>query len=685
MKPLRVFLSIWNWWIRGCDIFDLSEFYIREFCFRDENVYTQNDKSFVDATLGWVVAWVGTALVSCWLWEGHFLGWAGDIRGVWVVKPGSFSRSRLVAFLFLFVWSVGKHSDSLPSICRRLLVGGHKWCWLLGFMSGFCLNMGDTRQDWLGGLSFRCTLPCSHTPMPETVIGFRNLVLFTSVYRWWKAHLTKTHDCWKYHIWCWECILQLWYSNGQHMPVFGYKGKMGNYLCGQFLNTKMMFSGSNKYIYYSMLWVCCLVLGLKSQIWFYVWLAKRYSCTRDTQFNQRYADTSWACNWVRDCWVGITVCWKLIYTGTLFWFGLNMWFLTGDWAVLWILWFWPQYKLRIQQTIAMVWYRGNFGLLDWFKNSLVVLVALNSLNELWYNLCGVCKCLDVLYGSMRVLFDPQSLLMVLIKVCRGKVVQCPAVIVKVPKRLMVVLLDLLGSISNVSWKHHGLLSVNLLADSRSFYTVKFMVCLSDMFGSLLVRTKAQLGFIMLCSSKAEAHKFNIKSGYYLKAQIWTGSVCHVAQSWILIVFLIKLKTWACSVYMGPSLVLQLKSRVSFTKVHMVMLSLLKAHVWIIRWLHGRMKAEDSRLTHKGHFSVWSGSLWIAWIKYVWAARFYGPRCGVKHYRNFCNLDRIGKYMSLSQCDFRFFLCNPKRGCMVSYFWSPKHVLGMIRGNAPLMM
>ncbi|KAJ0808122.1 hypothetical protein HanPI659440_Chr01g0000011 [Helianthus annuus] len=290
MKLLRFFLSIWNWWVMGCDMFDPSEFFEREFFPGDENVYTQTDKSFVsftltvDATLGWVVAWVGAARLSCWSWEGHCLGWAGDIRGDWVVKPGSLSRSLLVAFSFLFVWSVGKHSAQLPFFCRRLLVGGHKWRWLLGFILGLLLNLGDTRQDWLGGLSFRCTPPCFHTPMPETVIGFRNLVIiFTSVYRWdwvtgcvlswglfflsscgtepiwvckiglyralgwWTARFIKSHMSWKHHTWGWACILQLWNCNNQQTTAFGYRGNMGIYLCGQLLNLQVMSTGSNKY------------------------------------------------------------------------------------------------------------------------------------------------------------------------------------------------------------------------------------------------------------------------------------------------------------------------------------------------------------------------------------------------------------------------------------------------------
>ncbi|MFS7909497.1 hypothetical protein Hanom_Chr02g00095281 [Helianthus anomalus] len=563
------------------------------------------------------------------------MGWDGVIRGRRVVNLVSFSSRLLVYCSSLLIWSIGFYVFILLHlICRRMLFRGLLGCWVMWLLSGFMFNLGDIRQAWLGGVSFRCIPTCSYTPMPETSIGLRNLGAgLNFLYRWGWARKTTGVSCIPLSTGM-GSMRRCWRRNSQQVLDNGCRGNMVKIIFG-LLNfaygippefNKINNHGDN----FSLAWICFVLLN-------YLWDNNNYGRI-----------------------LVITGCpYMLTYTGTLFWFGLNLWFLTGDWAVLWILWFWPQYKLRIQQTIAMVWYRGNFVLLDWFKNSLVVLVALNSLNELWYNLCGVCNCSDVLFGSMRLLFGPQSLLMVLIKVCRGKVVQCPAVIVKVPKRLMVVLLDLLGSISNVSWKLHGLVSVNLLAGS--------VICLC-----------------LLCSSKAEAHKFNIKSGYYLEAQIWTGSVSHVAQSWILIVFLIKLKTWACSVYMGPSLVLQLKARVWVTKVHMVMLSLLKAHVWTIRWLHGLMKTEDSRLIHKGHFSVRSGSIWIAWIKYVWAARFYGPRCGVKHYRKFCNLDRIGKYMSLSQWDFRFF-CNPKRGCMVSYFWSPKHVLGMIRGNAPLMM
>ncbi|MFS7956957.1 hypothetical protein Hanom_Chr07g00660761 [Helianthus anomalus] len=50
----------------------------------------------------------------------------------------------------------------------------------------------------------------------------------------------------------------------------------------------------------------------------------------------------------------------------------------------------------------------------------------------------------------------------------------------------------------------------------------------------------------------------------------------------------------------------------------------------------------------------------------------------------CKFDRLDEYMYITQINARFF-CSPRRGCMVSYFWSPKHVLGMLRGNAPMRL
>ncbi|KAJ0634465.1 hypothetical protein HanLR1_Chr17g0688451 [Helianthus annuus] len=281
MMLLRPVVIFWKHWVMRDANFDPSEFFMRESLSGDENVYTQNVKSLdnftltVAADLGWDMSWVGSVTLVCCLWNGPLMGWVGDIRGGWVGNPVSFSRSHLVGCFFLFVWSVGLNFVPFPYFCHRLLVRGHNWCWMVGVI----VNPGDIRLDRLGGLSIRCSPPCSHTLMPETDIGFRNhgvnFILFSGgvglwvelltgdlfllsscgfVYVWvhgnvmyralmrWQLRSLRSYVSWKHHMWYLEFILQCWSIHRPLNQVFGFRGKMGNYMYGQLLKFKRLVS-----------------------------------------------------------------------------------------------------------------------------------------------------------------------------------------------------------------------------------------------------------------------------------------------------------------------------------------------------------------------------------------------------------------------------------------------------------
>ncbi|MFS7899186.1 hypothetical protein Hanom_Chr00s047125g01777621 [Helianthus anomalus] len=200
-----VLAVVGSWWLLGPIMPKLIGFDKRETPYRDENVNTQNIKSFVLSTLtvinfllfvwlggnglgwltvetlaavGWEGMWAGI-WVLCWYdWAGQFMGWVGDIRGVWVVKPRSYSGSLLVICLSHPLWSIGVNRIlfSLPVLYHRLLFRGHLRRLVYCGLSGKKSYPGDIRKDQLGGPSFRCNPICSSTPMLETNVGTRNLL-----------------------------------------------------------------------------------------------------------------------------------------------------------------------------------------------------------------------------------------------------------------------------------------------------------------------------------------------------------------------------------------------------------------------------------------------------------------------------------------------------------------------------
>ncbi|MFS7909492.1 hypothetical protein Hanom_Chr02g00095231 [Helianthus anomalus] len=143
---------------------------------------------------GDMMGWAAVAIISGWqickgqgvvlgyyffaAGVGVILGWAGDIRGWWVDPSFSVSWCHWVfCLLSLIFWTLGSVFDLNPSLyafisCRRHLV-------VLGLVCvlGINTNLGVIRQDWFGRMSFRW-LPHLHpTPKPKP-LGSRNRVCF---------------------------------------------------------------------------------------------------------------------------------------------------------------------------------------------------------------------------------------------------------------------------------------------------------------------------------------------------------------------------------------------------------------------------------------------------------------------------------------------------------------------------
>ncbi|MFS8013774.1 hypothetical protein Hanom_Chr15g01337071 [Helianthus anomalus] len=76
---------------------------------------------------------------------------------------------------------------------------------------------------------------------------------------------------------------------------------------------------------------------------------------------------------------------------------------------------------------------------------------------------------------------------------------------------------------------------------------------------------------------------------------------------------------------------------------------------------------------------------VIWqIKSPWIVNYHRYHRIIRCSCQLCYQTWLSRIVSIDTCSVRF-LCNPNQGSMISYFWSPKPVLGMIRGYAPLTM
>ncbi|MFS8013798.1 hypothetical protein Hanom_Chr15g01337321 [Helianthus anomalus] len=125
---------------------------------------------------GWGGIWVGLCILADSVWGGQVMGWAGDIRGWQVGIPYSVSGGCLVVVLSIpFVWSLGNRRFTFFFLPKWMYEWRHLWWVRILYLSGCDSNTGDIRQDRLGGLFFRWNQSLLPTPIPGTQLGFRNL------------------------------------------------------------------------------------------------------------------------------------------------------------------------------------------------------------------------------------------------------------------------------------------------------------------------------------------------------------------------------------------------------------------------------------------------------------------------------------------------------------------------------
>ncbi|KAJ0720775.1 hypothetical protein HanOQP8_Chr08g0267841 [Helianthus annuus] len=333
MRLLRLCSVSWLCWTLWAATPGGMGFYMRESFGRDEKENTHADKSFLLCTLtvtyalsqfdmggtgrGWACvqvetipgrawAWAGTVSMICSFWAGLYLGWVGVIRGRWLVNPFSLSGSHLVADSSLFVWSLGIYFVSLPFCHLRLVVGDHFWSWLL--LLGIIVYPGDIRQDWLGGISFRCYPFCAYPPKPETTVGCRSQVSVVflccrwdwglgwvnswntdyaiscgvlnvwviSVVKHWALEgriklCSRTYVSWKHHFRGIGYYLQHWRATNCFLVCKGCRGILGTSVSVQMKSPKGLRSIQHihnsfrvkKFVFWAwhVLWSCLVIYG----------------------------------------------------------------------------------------------------------------------------------------------------------------------------------------------------------------------------------------------------------------------------------------------------------------------------------------------------------------------------------------------------------------------------------------
>ncbi|MFS8013782.1 hypothetical protein Hanom_Chr15g01337151 [Helianthus anomalus] len=105
--------------------------------------------------------------------------------------------------------------------------------------------------------------------------------------------------------------------------------------------------------------------------------------------------------------------------------------------------------------------------------------------------------------------------------------------------------------------------------------------------------------------------------------------------------------------------------------------------WLVgQVLIGVLKAHDGLLDTSRVCMVWVDHCIFGFVR-CHTLRWIMPR----FFRHFCksvNQKGLDPIASVMYVNTRYF-CTPKQGRMISYFWSPKHVSGMLRGYAPLKL
>ncbi|KAJ0829053.1 hypothetical protein HanLR1_Chr00c0044g0698831 [Helianthus annuus] len=730
MKPLYLLCVFWYWWSLWAAIFCQLEFFMRDTSFGAEIDYTHIGKSlpsvaltakifvsfFVmggigmgwfcmleDSTAGWALAWVGTVNMFCYYWDGPLLGWEGDIRGVWVVKPCSPSGSYLVACFSLFNWSVGNFAVCLPFSYRRLLIGGHFWCWVMCDVLGCMFNPGDIRLDRVGSTSFRCLPPCPHSSTPETMLGYRNfgvgLVLFCSwewvlgwvlywypgwanVCRWvicwvlrfvmnwaferWHVHCLWTYECCMHHNRGMDHLLQRWRVTSHPILSNYCRGKTGTKASG-------------------------LMETLKGR-WFDLKVHSRHR-------GKKALARAWYVFWI--CLLAIGCIDKRItqgdYSSYLFVFGIKPWvgFDVYPWADGWVIkWF---SFIQDRFLPGSIWYTECLA-------GTLYCGSLMSKSLIWI-LCEGPGMIGYMAGLMWLIYrdwnrvnwkhhvwrvyrsldrNARSLLQLLSSEFRGIMVKCPAGVIRVCRKQ-------LGLSVLMHWKAQDVWVLKSCCNSSGKYLLQ--VCCGSVplirVRLNVVGVKTKQGIWRIMHSFGTTWRYNLlKTG--LEVAVWAAESLLFVKVWCRISSDMQIRPS----YMNIGTRFKIKRHIIVLSnkctIHVVLEGYWRYNnkiVWLLAW------GWESWV--RSGQDIYTNSLWRyycglntrhMYFKRNWAhqktPRFYGSSsCFDSLWIENVRVNARCKRGLLFPCKARF-LSIPSVGSMISYFWSPECVLDDVTGGMP---
>ncbi|MFS8013849.1 hypothetical protein Hanom_Chr15g01337861 [Helianthus anomalus] len=365
-------------------------------------------------SLGWEGYWVGQCIYAGVLWAGYIVGWDGEIRGWQIGANLSYSGCHLESCFYpSVIWSLrlvyNPYPYNLMSLCNR----GHYR--RFGCVDGYSQNQGDIRKDQIGGLSFRWNPPCILTPILETFIRNRSLFIYVCHIclglgwtggwvrwldrtMWWLNATVFYHEGTLVNL-GWDKIIFLMLLDLLFCII--YLKSVQSWLHQSRLHWRItsmytqLFWPRGSFVIKGWVKLSTLLCKLcwKFHLWDSVQLVKKYGSSRSQQRHQQSAGRNWACYWARLFWVGTTVWWKL-YKVCL-----------KRWQPNSCYWF---RKMMMKSDLVLDCPRGSYVFSGWDRSNPGLLCGWWVLTRLCYTLRGCCKGLGQLISLSSLLFHHQG-------------------------------------------------------------------------------------------------------------------------------------------------------------------------------------------------------------------------------------------------------------------------------------
>ncbi|KAJ0705611.1 hypothetical protein HanLR1_Chr09g0297361 [Helianthus annuus] len=686
----------------------------------------------------WASRRTGSGFIRTCCWDGLSLVWAGVIRGRLVEPSSSYSGcSWMYCFLPPLSWTIGSVLSQFPPLHTRIVY--RRYLVVLGLVCVLGINtyLGDIRQDWFGRLSFRW-LPNLHpTPKPKPV-GFRNCVClircsvvcrfgagdgkgWESINRWnsmqrlyqvlwwlmcirftWEILLdlgllvrtkTKSAVSWLHHLWTQD-------TRNDHPTIISSKLSAQYQLCSLLKTAAVswlmhMYGIGWLWLVVDNFWGSCNIMTITQTSvcrWGYCSCYQRVVRHGIHHCGFKLMD---AYNWIAWCWFlyprWINASWMICNLQVKF--GVHVkfqgnWFCRGIWGKI----------LLVTLTLAIRLWPAVFGTGDLTRCVLGLQVMLWIRywahihrfgcieNRSQHNVCikfwlykflsrHCIKCWQFFRLNFRRAGPAHSIVAVV----------KASIWVLNPYRPGLQIKAQLGLLLLVRkahlWVYVDWLLLKLAEAQVWDHT---LLCLLEDLG---LRFGCLRGWVM---------RFASELCFWVS---WTGNGSPVfgaracsyralvskTQRWIRWILtgsgrrpVVLLKTATCMVY--------------WAAIIDNSVGLEKWIRWILTGLKGRRYLGPSGLRYPksqaGLKSLWQNRM--NWLTggILWAIAVQKARCSLPYVnRQFCkgfSQRWLGYIVSVLSNNTRYF-CTPKCGRMISYFWSPRFVSGIIRGYAPLKL